>query len=77
MSARSHRIQKHNSFYDKDALYDAVLDVWDNYDAPTIERAWQDRALLFDEIIRTNGDNEFEVSDVSKDERAARMPALS
>lgn len=77
MSARSHRIQKHNSFFDKDALYEAVLDVWDNYDAPTIERAWQDRALLFDEIIRTNGDNEFEVPHVSKDERAARMPALS
>ena len=45
MSARMHRIQKFNRFCDKDALYDAVLQVWDQYDAHTIKRAWQDRDL--------------------------------
>jgi len=74
MSARSHPIQKHHRFGDKDALWGAVMEVWDQFDAATIERAWQDRDLLFDKIIETHGDNEFEVPHVSRATRAARLP---
>ena len=43
-------------------------------DAPTIERAWEDCELMLREIIRTNGDNEFEVPHVTAEERAALLP---
>lgn len=77
MSARSRPQQKHLGFFDVDALWKAVLDIWDQFDGATIERTWQDRTLNLREIIKHKGNNEFEVPHVSPAVRAALVPKYS
>jgi hypothetical protein len=74
MSSRTCPIQKFNRFWDQDELWKAVQQVWDEYDAETIERAWQNRDLIFSKIIENDGGNEFEVPHVSAAVRDSRLP---
>jgi hypothetical protein len=77
MSARSRPLQKHLGFFDVEALWKAVQDIWDQFDGATIERTWQDRTLNLREIIKHSGNNEFEVPHVSPAVRAALVPKYS
>ena len=70
-ASRNHRLQKFCRAGDKPALDDNVRKSWADYPADLIEKAFQNKSLVMQQIIKFKGGNRFNVPHTSAADRAA------
>ena len=74
-SRRNHKLQLHNSGCSKHCLWENVKKSWGEYPAAELfERAFQNRKLALQEIIKHKGGNRFDIPHISKAKRAKLLP---
>ena len=73
---RNHKLQKFAKHKGKEVLMDNLEKSWAEYPAEILERAWQNKCLVIDQIIKYNGGNYFRVPHVSEEAREKRCPSL-
>lgn len=70
-ASRNHRRQKFARAGDKPALDDNVRNSWAEYPADKIEKAYQNKSLVLQQIMKFNGGNRFNVPHTSVADRTS------
>ena len=73
---RNHKLQKYAKHKGKEALMDNLEKSWAEYPAEILERAFQNKCLVIDQIIKYKGGNYFRVPHVTEEAREKRCPSL-